>query len=66
MYSQVYFDDFKDSFVTILCQTTVDEPLSEEDDSEGEEGSGAESEGPEEAEGETGQEEDAGRRHNHY
>ena len=39
--------------MTILCQTTVDEPLSEEE-SDGEEGSGADSEGQEE--GETGQE----------
>ena len=51
--SQVDFDEFKDSFVTILCQTTVDEPLSEEE-SDGEEVSGADSEGQEE--GETGQE----------
>ena len=27
---QVDFDDFKDSFVWILCQTNMDEPLSDE------------------------------------
>ena len=50
------FDDFKDSFVRILCQTNVDEPLSDEEDgTDGDEESGVDSEN--EDEGEAGEKE---------
>ena len=48
---QVDFDDFKDSFVRILCQTNMDEPLSEEEEDSNEEESGAESDNEDEGEG---------------